>query len=236
MSMLLIPSLLLFTLPLRVVAHGVRLSNTPITTLAGVSEIDDSQFLATEHYRDFLNREPDAAGLQFWTSNIESCGANAQCREVKRVNVSAAFFLSIEFQQPGYLVYRMYKAAFGNLPNKPVPLTRASFLPDTQAIGNGVVVNQGDWRTQLENNKNAFALSFVQRAAFLSAYPSSMSATDFVNKLDQNAGLSCLPRTRPRLSRHSAPRPAMRRNALPCCVPWLRTRFSSSVSSTAPSC
>jgi murein DD-endopeptidase MepM/ murein hydrolase activator NlpD len=155
---------------------------------AAASAIDESQFLVTEHYRDFLNREPDPSGLQFWTDNIESCGANAGCRDVKRINTSGAFFLSIEFQQTGYLVYRMHKAAFGNLPGRPVPLTRASFLPDTQAIGSGVVVNQGDWRALLEANKNAFALSFVQRAAFQSAYPSSMSAVDFVNKLDLNAG------------------------------------------------
>src|SRR5215204_6156481 len=49
----------------------------------------------------------DAAGLAFWVNEIESCGPNAECREVKRVNVSAAFFLSIEFQQTGFLVERV---------------------------------------------------------------------------------------------------------------------------------
>ncbi|MDQ5839300.1 MAG: DUF4214 domain-containing protein, partial [Acidobacteriota bacterium] len=42
--------------------------------------------------------------------------------------------------------------------------------------------------TQLENNKRAYALAFVQRAAFLSAYPSTLTADEFVSKLDQNAG------------------------------------------------
>ncbi|PYS72070.1 MAG: hypothetical protein DMF69_08610, partial [Acidobacteria bacterium] len=63
---------------------------------------------------DFLNRQPDASGLAFWANEITSCGADVQCKEVKRINVSAAFFLSIEFQQTGYLVERIYKVAYGD--------------------------------------------------------------------------------------------------------------------------
>ena len=55
-----------------------------------------------------------ASGLAFWTSNITTCGADANCIEVKRINVSAAFYLFIEFQQTGYLVERIYKAAYGD--------------------------------------------------------------------------------------------------------------------------
>jgi len=36
------------------------------------------------------------------------------CVELKRINVSAAFHLSIEFQQTGYLVERMCKSADGD--------------------------------------------------------------------------------------------------------------------------
>jgi subtilisin family serine protease len=162
--------------------------NLADVTATKVSPVDVTDFFVRQHYADFLNRQPDASGLQFWTNNIESCGMNAGCRDAKRVDTSAAFFLSIEFQETGYLVYRFYKAAYGDLPGRPVPVARADFLPDTQSIGNGVVVNQGEWRTQLENNKQAFALAFVQRAAFQNAYPSSLTADDFVAKLDRNAG------------------------------------------------
>ena len=41
--------------------------------------VDDSQFFVRQHYHDFLNREPDSPGLQFWTNQIESCGADASC-------------------------------------------------------------------------------------------------------------------------------------------------------------
>jgi hypothetical protein len=92
-------------------------------------------------------------------------------RRVKRINVSAAFFLSIEFQETGYLVYRMYKTGFGNVSGTPVPVRFIPFLRDTQQIGQGVVVNVGDWQAQLEANKQAFALAFVQRPEFASAFP-----------------------------------------------------------------
>jgi hypothetical protein len=150
--------------------------------------IDGSEFFVTQHYRDFLSREPDQAGLNFWTQGIESCGADAGCREVKRIDTSAAFFLSIEFQETGYFVYKTYKAAFGNLPGKPVPVRRADFMADTRTIGSGIVVNVGNWREQLEANKNAYALAFVRRADFKAAYPASMTSEDFISKLNANAG------------------------------------------------
>ena len=156
---------------------------------AGPNLIDSTQFFVAQHYRDFLSREPDAAGLQFWTNNIESCGADAACRAAKRVDTSAAFFLSIEFQNTGYLVYRIYRTAFGNLPGKPVPVTFQQFFPDTQGIGRGVVVGQGDWQTQLETNKQAYALAFVQRPDFLAAHGNQDAAT-LVNSLFANAGVT----------------------------------------------
>ena len=86
-----------------------------------------------------------------------------QCVDAKRINVSAAYFLSTEFQQTGYLVYRFYKAAYGKVPGAPVPLRLNEFLPDTGEIGQGVVVNQSGWEQLLESNKQAFSTEFVQR-------------------------------------------------------------------------
>src|SRR6185295_5292038 len=110
--------------------------------------------------------------------------------EVRRINVSAAFFLSIEFQETGYLVYRMYKAGYGNLAGTPVPLRLNEFLPDTQQIGKGVQVGVGDWQTQLENNKAAFALAFVSRARFTTAFPTSLTPAQFVDALFTNGGVT----------------------------------------------
>src|SRR5207302_8255999 len=107
------------------VAGGGSPGNTAELYDSGVSSLanplDDAQFFVRQHYRDFLNRDPDPAGLAFWTNEITSCAGDSQCAEVKRINVSAAFFLSIEFQETGYFVYRVHKAAYGNLSGAPVP-------------------------------------------------------------------------------------------------------------------
>src|SRR6266566_230235 len=152
-------------------------------TSIGPNPIDDTQSYVTQQYRDFLNREPDKSGLSFWTSQITACGSNQTCIQNKRTDVSGAFYLSIEFQQSGYLVYRFYKASFGNRSGAPVPLTLGEFTPDAQKIGLGVVVNQTGWETVLENNKQAFASEFVQRPRFVSAFPTSMTPSQFVGSL-----------------------------------------------------
>jgi hypothetical protein len=161
--------------------------------------IDQPSIFVRQHYIDFLNREPDAAGLAYWTNQITSCGADAACIELKRINVSAAFFLSIEFQETGYLVYRSYKTAFGDANGQanvngvatmiPVPRVRLNeFLADTQQIGAGVEVGIGNWAQQLEANKQAYMLAFVQRSSFQSAYPAALTADAFVTQLNTNAG------------------------------------------------
>ncbi|MDQ3802599.1 MAG: DUF4214 domain-containing protein [Acidobacteriota bacterium] len=148
----------------------------------------DSEDFVTQHYRDFLGREPDPAGLQFWTNEIESCGADAQCREIKRINVSAAFFLSIEFQETGYLVYRTYKAAFGNMPGAPVPLRLGEFLPDKQEISRGVIIGQPGANALLEQNKAAYFDAFVRRERFTDAYPTTLTPEQYVDALNANTG------------------------------------------------
>jgi len=152
--------------------------------------VDDTRFFVRQQYVDFLSREPDASGFQFWSQGIDDCLSNADCREVRRINASGAFFLSIEFQQTGYLVYRMYKAAFGNLPGKPVPIVRADFLTDARTISNGVIVLQPGWEQKLEANKVAFTQAFVQRSQFVALYPQGMAATAYVDALFAKAGVT----------------------------------------------
>jgi hypothetical protein len=153
----------------------------------------DPDFFVRQHYADFLNREPDAAGLAFWVGQTTNCG-NPNL-EVCRINVSAAFFQSIEFQETGYLAYRVYKTAYGDTTSQnvagTVPVIRLNeFLSDTQGLGQGVVVGQGEWQTQLEANKNAYALEFVVRQRFVDAYPASMTAAQFLDNLALNAGVT----------------------------------------------
>jgi hypothetical protein len=170
----------------------------PGTNPPQIITIDDSDFYVQQQYVDFLNRMPDASGFGFWNSGITSCGANASCIEVKRIDTSAAFFLSIEFQDTGYLVERLYKAAYsdangtsstGGSHQLAVPTVRFSeFIPDTKTIGQGVIVGQAGWPQALEANKVSFTNAFVQRARFTTAFPTSMTPQAFVTQLNSNIG------------------------------------------------
>jgi len=149
---------------------------------SATNPVDDAQQFVYTHYHDFLNREPDPAGLQFWTNEIESCGADAQCREVRRSNVSAAFFLSIEFQQTGFLLHLMQKESFALMPKY------NSFIRDLQEVGRGVIVTAPGWEQKLKDNQEQFAERWVKRPEFRAIYD-AMSNADYVNSLYANAGV-----------------------------------------------
>jgi uncharacterized protein (TIGR03118 family) len=153
--------------------------------------IDSSAFFVRQHYLDFLNREPDTAGLNFWVDQIESCGADAACRDLRRINVSGAFFLSIEFQKTGLEAYTTHRAAFGNLAfGPPVPVLYGTFERDTQALGKDYVVGQPGADAQLEANTQAFFNDFVTRPQFVDKYPSTLTNDQYVDNLLITAGLS----------------------------------------------
>ncbi len=153
--------------------------------------IDDAQFFVRQHYLDFLNREPDAGGLSFWTNEITSCGAVQSCIDVKRVNVSAAFFLSLEFQNTGLLAYLTHRVAFGpNAPGSPIPVFYGNFQRDTQALQKGYAFGAPGADAILEANKVAFFNEFVTRPEFVSKYPSTLTNEQYVDNLLAAASLS----------------------------------------------
>jgi hypothetical protein len=145
--------------------------------------IDDSRNFIRQHYLDFLNREPDQGGLDYWTFNITQCGNDTRCIHNRRIDVSAAFFIELEFQETGYVVYRMHRAAFGILPASP---TRANLL-FTQFLNDRSQLVAGPGLTQ---SMTTFANNFVQRAEFLQRYPSNLSNAQFVNELFDTANLT----------------------------------------------
>jgi subtilisin-like proprotein convertase family protein len=144
--------------------------------------LEDARFFVRQHYFDFLGREPDESGLQFWANEIESCGNNEECKEVRRVNVSAAFFLSIESQETRFLAHRLHRAAFGSLPGL------NDFFHDSQELGEGVIVGQPGAMELLEANKARLLSDFVQRTNFRRVYDARSNA-GFVDVLISNAGL-----------------------------------------------
>jgi hypothetical protein len=152
--------------------------------------IDDPQIFAGAHYHDFLNRQADSSGLNFWTSQITSCGSDAACVEVKRINVSASFFLSIEFQQTAFYIIRIQRVAFARRSKD--PSTRVPYrelLRDDRQVNEGVIVLQPGWEQVLENNKQAYATQVVNSAAFLARYPTSLTAAPYVDALVATAAV-----------------------------------------------
>lgn len=146
------------------------------------SPIDDAQAFVYTHYHDFLNREPDAAGLSFWTNQITACGPDAACIDQTRANISAAFYLSIEFQQTGYLLYLIQKESYGTTPKY------AAYMRDLQQLSRGVVVNTPGWEQKLADNQQQFATEFVNRPEFKARYD-SLNNAEYVSALYANAGI-----------------------------------------------
>jgi hypothetical protein len=168
-------------------SDGARKTSFPFTPAgqarpASMHPLDDAAFFVRQHYVDFLGREPDAEGLTFWYDDIvKNCPfAPSPCLDVKRVNVSAAFFLSIEFQRTGFYVYRMHKAATGQMPRL------NEFFADTRQTAEGVVVGRAGWEALLEENQRRFADEFVARAEFKARYPETLTAAQYVDALNDN--------------------------------------------------
>ena len=132
--------------------------------------IDTADFFVRQNYLDFLGREPDQGGLDFWTAKIRACGSDLVCIMNERINISAAFFQSEEFQQTGSYIYRLYKAGLGRR------LSYQEFNADHQKVVDGY---------DLSARRDAFALEFVRRAEFVQKYQGAISAQSFVEALLQ---------------------------------------------------
>jgi hypothetical protein len=139
-----------------------------VTASTFTNAADDPKFFVRQHYRDFLGREPDLAGLDYWASQIEQCGSDASCIRAQRINISAAFFVGSEFQQTGSFVYRLYKSALGRQPGF------VEFSDDRSQVVGGA---------DLESRRRSLALEFVQRREFIRRYSRSMAADQFLDAL-----------------------------------------------------
>jgi hypothetical protein len=158
------------------------------TTATNVNPIDDTEAFVCQHYHDFLNREPDTAGELFWINNIESCGTDAACRELKRTDTSAAFFLSIEFQGTGFYAIRLQRTAFGKRSDTATTrMTYDALVRDSRQLGEGVIVGEAGADVKLAQNKQAYATQVVTSAAFIDRFPIAQTAAQYVDALYASA-------------------------------------------------
>jgi uncharacterized repeat protein (TIGR01451 family) len=144
-------------------------------TAPTTNALDDAQFFVNQQYLDFLDRQPDIGGFDYWTNEITKCGVNQACINAQRINVSAAFFVEAEFQDTGSFVYRLYKGTLGRQPSY------AEFVADRAKVIGGA---------DLAASKTALLNEFVQRAEFKQIYPDVLTNSQFVNTLFDTAGLT----------------------------------------------
>jgi glucose/arabinose dehydrogenase len=156
---------------------------TAISNGGANNPLDTAEYFVRQHYVDFLNREPEESGFNFWSDQIIGCGGDLTCIDRRRVNVSAAYFLSIEFQETGGLVDSLYRASYGRRP------LHNEFVPDTQTVGNNVIVGVTGWEQQLATNKQTFIDAWVQRTPFVNAY-GSLSDDAYVDTLISHTGVN----------------------------------------------
>ncbi|HLM55802.1 MAG TPA: DUF4214 domain-containing protein, partial [Pyrinomonadaceae bacterium] len=168
---------------LRKAIDNLMLANVLMVYGDIANPLDAPEYFVRQHYVDFLGREPDESGQDFWVGRLTPCGSDAQCMEVSRINVSAAYFHSIEFKETGFLLYRLYRATFGRAP------LLAEFTPDSQEMSRGVIVHAAGWQERIEANKVAFLQQWVLRPAFKTRF-GGMTNAQFVSALVSNAGVS----------------------------------------------
>lgn len=144
---------------------------TALPTAQTENPLDSSpEFFVRQHYLDFLRREPDQAGLAYWSARLTECDHDAGCINASRIQVSAAFFASPEFQQTSSYIYRLYLATLGR------QLSYQEFVDDHRQLKGG---------PNLERERVAFADEFVQRREFIDKYQSQTTAEAFVEALLQ---------------------------------------------------
>lgn len=143
--------------------------------------ITQTAVFVRQQYHDFLNREPEPAGFQGWQDILNNCppsGKNAQGVFCDRIEVSSAFFRSLEFLDRGYFVYRFYSSAFGRIPHF------TEFMPDMSRVSGF------QSPAEEEASKVAFVDDFMQRQEFKNRYDSVTDPRAFVTALEMAAGVT----------------------------------------------
>jgi hypothetical protein len=122
-----------------------------------------------QHYRDFLGREADSAGLDYWTNQLEQCGVDEACLSARRVKLAAAFVAQPEFQEKAAFVHRIYRAVFGRMP------TFSEFEAARELLASAELTT-GD-------PKRTVAQSLIESEEFQEKYPRSLNAEAFIDQL-----------------------------------------------------
>lgn len=152
------------------------------TVAPTINPLNSIEFFVRQQYLDFLGREPDQAGFNSWVTLLTNCpnqfntDPNSPSAACDRIQVSASFFLSTEYQVRGSGIVRSYLAAYGRLP------TFREFVRDLSAVG-------GLTDDEALANRARFPDDFVQRPEFGAIFD-SLSNAAYVDALIANAAVT----------------------------------------------
>jgi uncharacterized delta-60 repeat protein len=145
------------------------------TAVATENPVDNLDFFIRQLYIDFLGREPELAGFQFWKDRMTGqCPAGQQC---DRTDTAFRFFASDEFRERGYFVYLFYHAGLGRRP------TYAEWIRDVSKLNGTKTV------PEQEAGKARFVDEFMSRQEFMDFYQGSQTGQTFVDALVQKSGI-----------------------------------------------
>jgi hypothetical protein len=159
--------------------------------------IDCAEIFIRQQYLDFLGREPEPEGLQFYMDILNGCQpSDTECIKYTRGALSANFFRSPEFQRKGSYVMYLYMVSIGQRPVTPSELSDSTkvdrphyseFFADL-----GSISTPNDDPTLTETKKAALADAWMQRAEIQALYPPvpTMTNAQFVQKLLDTAGVT----------------------------------------------
>ncbi|MBA3711435.1 MAG: tandem-95 repeat protein [Pyrinomonadaceae bacterium] len=150
-------------------------------TSSTVNPIDDLPTFVRQQYLDFLSREPDPGGFDGWMAKLNQCppsehGNRDSAQDCTRIDVSSAFFRSLEFGLKGDYVYRFYQVSFEEMPQY------AEFIRDMSRI-------KGATDEELAANRAAFPGEWVTRARFQTKYDALANAA-YVDELLRTSGMT----------------------------------------------
>ncbi|MFL6227645.1 MAG: Calx-beta domain-containing protein [Pyrinomonadaceae bacterium] len=157
--------------------------------------IDGPSFFTRQQYLDFLVREPDSGGMQFYLNILSGCAASdVECNKYTRGALSANFFRSPEFQQKGSFVMYLYMVSLGQRPATVAELSDASkidrphyseFIADLQTVS-----DPADDKAIVSAKKDALTATWLRRTEVAQRLPAMLTNSQFVQKLSDTAGVT----------------------------------------------
>jgi len=140
----------------------------PGVVSALANPIDDSRFFINQQYKDVTGREASADALERFGNQLSLCGSRADCIRARKLDISAALLSEDEISASGLFINTIYQAALGRRPKF------SEFQVDRDQINRD---------PDVEANKLAFAIAFVERPEFERKYGRVEKADQFVDAL-----------------------------------------------------